>query len=224
MAIKRRDLCEKYRIGHAKVLLDFGISNITSNNNYWFDNPNMYCVVIKERGSDELLGGIRIQIADGKTELPVEKAISKMDSKIHQIVSKFLLNGGIGELNGLWVDNRLRGWGIGPYLVRAAISTTNQLKFKTMIGICGENTMSMFRQVGFVVDDSVGKNGSFPYPSDDLKAHVVGILDSENLHTALEPDKSIMINLRLNPVQIINESTGNNLSTIHYNLIYPELN
>ena len=213
-------LCNEYIKGHIKVLADYGISSITSNNTIWIENPNMYCIVVEDSSTKELLGGIRIQVADGVFPLPVEKAIGYMDNRICDVVKNHAYNGGISELNGLWVSNKLKGVGMGPYLVRAAISSSNQLNFITMIGICGENTLTMFKNVGFLIDHSLGKNGGFPYPSDDLTAHVVGILNAVTLESADVLDKSIMICLRECPILTREELNKNFVSEINYNLLF----
>lgn len=222
-AIDDVELCKEFIKGHVKVLADYGIASITSNNTVWLENPNMYCIVVEDDLTKELLGGIRIQIADGIFPLPVEKAIGYMDKKIYEIVKNYAYHGGISELNGLWVSNKLKGVGMGPYLVRAAISSSNQLNFITMIGICGENTLTMFKNVGFLIDNSLGKSGGFPYPSDDLTAHVVGILNAVTLESADVFDKNIMICLRNNPIINRIELNKNFESEINYNLIYKKV-
>lgn len=219
-AIDDVDLCNEYIKGHVKVLADYGISSITSNNRTWVENPHMYCIVVEDSITHELLGGIRIQIADGNTPLPVEKAVGYMDERIYSIVKKFAFSGGVGELNGLWVSNKLKGVGMGPYLVRAAISSASQLSFVTMIGICGENTLQMFKNVGFLIESSLGRNGGFPYPSEDLTAHVVGILNAVSLETASSFDKEIMTYLRENKVTNRLETNNIFFSDISYNLVY----
>lgn len=222
-AIDDVELCKEYIKGHIKVLTDYGITSITSNNSQWIENANMYCVVAFDSKTDELLGGIRIQIADGVLPLPVEKAIGYMDARIYDIVKNYAFNGGIGELSGLWVSNKLKGVGMGPYLVRAIISSSNQLNFITLIGICGENTLPMFKNVGFLIDYSLGKNGGFPYPTDDLTAHVVGILNAITLESAASFDKKIMTLLRENPVLDRVETNNQFISEISYNLIYEKV-
>jgi hypothetical protein len=219
-AIDEPELCEKYIEGHVKVLTDYGITSISSNNKLWLSNPYMYCLAVKNLETEELVGGIRIQIADGVSPLPVEKGIGHMDERIYNVVKKYAFDGGVGELNGLWVSNKLKGVGMGPYLVRAAIASATQLNFKTLIGICGENTMQMFKNVGFLVNESLGKMGGFPYPTNDLTAHVVGILDAITLQTAAEHDKKIMIFLRQNLLSERIEKNNNFTSNIEYNLIF----
>lgn len=218
-AIDSPKLCEEYINGHVKILTDFGIENITSNNNSWTLNPDVYCLgLISE--NNELLGGIRIQLANGIDPLPIEYAIGSMENKIYNLVNQYRLNGGVGELSGLWVNNKLKGLGIGVYLVRAAIASSNQLNFKTLIGICGDVTLTMFRNVGFGVDTSIGKHGTFYYPNSLLIAYAVGILDTVTLHKSTSYDKDIMLSLRDNlRIKRVEKDRGVDVK-IDYNLEY----
>lgn len=219
-AVDEPKLCNEYVKGHIKVLTDFGIDNITSNNETWTKNPNIYCLGLFNE-SVELLGGIRIQLANGINPLPIEDAIGYIDKRVCLLVENYALNGGIGELSGLWIDNRLRGLGMGWYMVRAAIASSSQLNFKTMIGICGDVTLNMFTSVGFVVDKSLGENGNFLYPNDELIAHVVGILNAITLESATKYDKEIMVSLRKNSLQKRIECDTGIKVEINYQLNYP---
>lgn len=216
-------LCEAYLQGHQKVLSDFGIENVTSGKPNWLNNPNMYCLMLRAMDSKELFGGIRVQIADGSFPLPVEDAISYVEPRIKNVVHQFALDGGVGELCGLWVNNELKGLGMGTYLVRAAIAAANQLKFRTMIGICAKYSLQMFMNVGFTIDRSLGKEGDFSYPNDRYVAHVVGILNALTLNTSHPHDKKIMLSLRNEPLQSRVESDTGKSVRIHYNLVYPKV-
>jgi hypothetical protein len=222
-AVDEPGLCMEYIDGHIKILTDFGVANITSNNNTWINNPNIYCIGLMDDNTNELLGGIRIQLADGINPLPIEGAIGYMDSKIYDLVEHYAQNGGIGELSGLWVDNKLRGLGMGPYLVRASITSSNQLNFKTLTGICAKYSFQMFNNVGFVIDKSFGLNGGFPYPNEEYITHVVGILNAITLKDARKYDKDIMFSLRENNVQKRIESDKGIEVNIAYSLTYPKV-
>jgi len=222
-AVDEPDLCDKYIVGHIKVLTDFGVTNITSNNNTWRFNPHVYCLGLINPKTQELLGGIRIQLADGVNPLPVEDAIGYMDNTVYDMVKSYANNGGVGELSGLWVDNKLKGLGMGPYLVRASIASSNQLNFKTMTGICAKYSLQMFNNVGFVIDYSFGSNGGFPYPNDKYITHVVGILNAISLRSAADYDKEIMFTLREEePHTRVENDKGIGVS-IYYNLKYPNV-
>ena len=222
-AIDEIELCKQYIEGHIKVLTDYGITNITSNNNTWIENKCIYCVVVEDNETKELVGGIRIQIADGISPLPVENAIGKIDAGIYNKVKFYALNGGVGELSGLWVSNKLKGVGMSTFLVRACVASSSQLNFQTMVGICAGYSLKMFKDVGFYIDDTLGNKGDFPYPNDNYIANVVGILNAATLETANEIDKIKMFELRNKPVQDRVETNGNIDSHIFYNIIYSNI-
>lgn len=217
-AINEPELCERFKEGHRNVLLDYGIANITTNTNEWNKNPNMYCIVAINNEDERLVGGIRIQISDEDNYLPVEAAIGKMDARIHNIVTNFRNNGGVGELCALWNAKSVAGIGISILLTRAGISVTNQLSIKTLMGICADYTLKMFQQVGFVVENNLGNNGEFPYPNPSYTARVLGIMNAASLETAAVYDKERMSALRENPIQSCLEKEKAEV-TVDYNLI-----
>jgi hypothetical protein len=221
-AIDDIETCQSYREGHVKVLMAYGITNITTNNDDWFYNPNIYGIVAEDPITHEVVGGIRMQISDDDHYLPVESAIGKMDPKIYSIVENFRNNGGVGELCGLWNAKSVAGVGISVLLTRAGISTTNQFECETLMGICAEYTLTMFRNVGFVVDNSLGLNGQFPYPNESYIARVLGIMNANTLSTANEYDKNRMQSLRKDPTQIIVEQGTKSTIEVEYKLIYPK--
>jgi hypothetical protein len=218
-AIDEFDTCLKYKEHHVNVLRDYGITNVTSSNDEWIQNPNMYCVIAETSNKNEMIGGIRVQVSDSNHLLPVETAIGKMDNRIFQLVHNYRVDGGVGELCGLWNAKKISGYGVSVLLVRAGISITNQLKFKTMIGICAEYSLKMFQNVGFIIDKSLGVHGDFPYPNDTYKANVVGILNAETLNSATNYDKERMDSLRSNPKQTFIEKGPKGEIVINYNLV-----
>lgn len=217
-AIDEYETCLKYKVEHVNVLKDYGITNVTSSKDEWISNPNMYCIVA-ENINNEMVGGIRVQVSDSLNLLPVETAIGVLDKRIHKIVEEYRNNGGVGELCGLWNSKKIAGFGISVLLVRAGISISNQLNFKTMVGICAEYSLKMFQNVGFIINKSLGNNGDFPYPNDSYKANVLGILNSETLSTAATFDKERMKSLRNNPTQYFVEEGPKEPLQVSYNLI-----
>ena len=222
-AISEPETCEEYIRGHRKVLQDYGIESITSNTNLWAHNPNMYCFIATDENGD-MVGGIRIQVADGIHNLPVEDAVGKMDPRIHNLIKMYAAKGGVGELCGLWNSNKVKGRGISVILVRAAISTINQLHFKTLSGICAGYSLRMFQNVGFVINHSLGDKGNFIYPNENYLAHVVGILNGKTLNTASSHDKERMMTLRELPIQRRIETGPKGDIIVNYNLIAKDVN
>jgi len=211
-AIDRPGLCERYLEGHVDVLKDYGITNVTTNNVEWMINPHVYCTVAIDSKTEELVGGVRIHVADGISQLPVEEAISKMDDSIHEKVKHYACNGGIGESCGLWISKKVKNVGISRYLMWASISSASQLNFNTMLGICAGYTLKLFGEIGFVIDKTLGDYGDFPYPNDNYIAHVIGILNTLTLETSNDRDKTIMFSLRKNQIQS-REETGRHVNT-----------
>ena len=217
-AIDDPELCKRYVEGHVQVLVSYGITNITSNNQDWMKWSTVYGV-IAETEDGTLVGGIRIQIADGVNKLPVERAIGHLDPNIHNIVKQYI-DDGVGELCALWNAKEVAGMGLSIMLVRAGISILNQIKCNTLMGICADYTLKMFKKVGFVVDTSLGQKGEFVYPNENYVARVLGILNAKDLSTAEEFDRLKMLALRENPVQKCIETGPNDVKVeIDYNLI-----
>lgn len=221
-AINDLDSCIKFVEEHRNVLKDYGITNITTNNESWMHNKNTYCIVAETIEEKKILGGIRIEISDENNLLPVELAIGKMDPAIHRIVKKFRESGGIGELCALWNARAVAGNGISMLLIRAGIAAASQLKLGTLIIICADYTLQMFQNAGFIVDHSLGLNGEFHYPSAKYTARVLGIMNAITLETAKAYDKLRIESLRENPLQRFIEKGTKNDITIDYQLVIPK--
>ncbi len=222
-AIDNPELCMEYLYGHKKVLIDHGIENVTTNNNLWLHNPHVYCVVARNLVSKELIGGVRIQVADGIHPLPVEEAIGEMDPKIHEKVDWYARNGGIGESCGLWISKSAKGVGVSRYLMRASVASASQIRFGTMLGICAGYTLKLFGEIGFVIDRELGDKGNFPYPNHKYIAHVIGILNAITIETANKEDKDVMLDFRERPIQNRIEKNKNITSEILYELLYDKI-
>lgn len=222
-AVDEIETCNEYVRGHVQVLKDFGIESITSNNFKWLQNPNMYCFIATDE-TGKMVGGIRIQVADGIFPLPVEEAVGKMDSHIYKLIQQYAIYGGVGELCGLWNSREVKGIGVSVILVRAAISAINQLKFNTLSGICAEYSLKMFQNVGFVINDTLGSNGTFIYPNENYIARVVGILDGGSLIAASDYDRERMISLREKPVQVRSETGPKGEFMVNYDLTVKNVN
>ncbi len=208
---------DEYIEGHRRVLEDYGITNITSYNKEWVKNPYTHGVIAIEDGV--MIGGIRVQVADGVHPLPLETAVGGIDSKVYDLVTTHRLHGGTGELCGLWNSKQVAGRGISILLVRAAIAIINQLRFRTLLGICAEYSLPMFTRVGFVIDRSLGDDGNFIYPTQEYLAKVVGILNAEDLATSFPFDKERMLALRKTPKGILREQGPKGDLEVEYDLI-----
>src|SRR6476659_5700300 len=106
--------CKLFAAGHARVLLDYGVTKVTSSSTDWFYNPSVYAMIAEIAETEEVVGGIRIHVADGKTPLPMEDAISIVDKRVYNLIRAYTPEG-TGELCGLWNSKTTSGMGIGSY-------------------------------------------------------------------------------------------------------------
>ncbi|MGN6618188.1 MAG: hypothetical protein ACTHJ5_13525 [Ilyomonas sp.] len=190
--------CERFILGHRKVLEIYGITMITSNKAAWVDHDNTYVILI-ESIDGKALGGARVQIADDTLQLPIEEAVGKLDPRIHEVVNEHKINK-TGELCGLWNSREIAGFGAGSiYLTRACIATAHNLKLTTLFGLAAPSTVRVASRAGFSIERSLGNNGYFNYPKIDLIATAMIVKDLKNLSTAHEIDKESIFSLVHNP-------------------------
>jgi hypothetical protein len=216
--------CQKFVEGHMKILRVFGITMITSASTYWFEDPNTYVIVAESTDDGRVLGGARLQVASEKFPLPIEAAVTELDSRIHQVVKDYSANGGTGELCGLWNSREIAGMGIGSvFLTRTGVCIAPQLKIKSIFGLCASYTVEMAQKAGFQVATFLGNNGTFYYPKDDLTATGVLIPDSYNLETADEHEQSEIFSLRARPKQIKKEMGRREEFDLLYDLEIPNI-
>ena len=128
-AVAEPETCEEYVKGHRRVLEDYGVTNVTSGIPAWLGNPNVFMVVAEDAATNMLYGGIRVQIADGILPLPIETAIGFMDPKVLDTINYYHMNGGVGELCGLWNSKAVAGQGSvccsqGPALLLSTSSNS----------------------------------------------------------------------------------------------------
>ena len=198
-AVDEEDSCYEFANGHKKVLEGFNLGNITTNNVSWAYNPNVYVVMAHDTESGDLLGGIRIQIADGVHSLPVEDAVSHFDPKIHDMVNHYALSGGTSELCGLWNSrSKAPNIGITINLVVAGMAICSQLPITSIFTIVASYTLKIARQMGYRIETSLGNNGEFIYPNSNYVARVLS-MNPITLEYAFVLYKEKIIALRKNP-------------------------
>ncbi len=216
-AIDSMESCQRYVEGHMKVLKIFGITMITSANIEWFLDPNTY-VIIVESEDKKVLGGARLQIAHRETDLPIESAVSHLDSRMTELIHHHIPEG-TGEICGLWNSREVAGMGVGSiFLTRVGVAIADFLNLKTLFALCAPVTVSNAIKAGFEVETSIGNNGTLYYPKDDLLATVVILRDVKNLPTADPMEKEKIFSMRQNPHQIVIENTPKGEVEIEFNL------
>lgn len=215
--------CEKFAEGHRQVLISYGINQVTSSNLEWLSNPEVYVILVESLTDNKILGGTRIHVANNIKPLPMEDALGKMDGKVHALVKKKSLQS-TGELCGLWTSRETSGKGISILLTEAGvaeagIALAQRLKLNSIFVLCAPWTVQMAKNAGFVIEDSVGDMGKFPYPKPDLLATLLVIYDLETLKAATPNERERIYDLRNNPKQIRIESGPKGDFEIEYDLV-----
>src|SRR5690554_893819 len=218
------EACEKFIIGHKKLLEIFGITKITSNREDWVDDYDSIVILVEDKETKIVYGGARLQVVSGKYPLPIENALGKYDNRIYEMVHRDHLDGGICELCGLWNSREVAGMGIGSYILsRVGASISVQLPVKSIFVLCAPITVRMGKRVGAVVEDTLGNEGLFYYPKDDLIATAMRLRDINDLSNADSSEQEKILSLRKNPHQFIMERGPKGTFEVEYNLKIPNL-
>ncbi|MBS1588462.1 MAG: hypothetical protein JST52_02495 [Bacteroidetes bacterium] len=218
-AIEDPEACERFIIGHRRVLEIFDIKMITSNKAVWVDHPNTYVILVESvEESPKVLAGGRIQIADDILPLPIEDAVGRVDKKIIDIVN-FHKQKITGEFCGLWNSREIAGYGIGSiFLGWCGAALARALGMDTLFALCAPATVRPSKQVGFEIERSLGDNGYFNYPKLNLIATAMIIPDVQVLSGAIDIVKSTVDSLMQNPIQTKTTEGPKGEITIEYDL------
>lgn len=210
-------LCAEFAREHLKVLEDFGITIVSSVDNSWSEDPNVYAIVA-EHAQLGFVGGIKIHIARSPEDsLPIVGSVGKLDPKVKDLVTRLSANG-VGEICGLWNAMRYAGRGVPHILGMAAVSMANQFNVMNMIGVLARYTLRYSLRLGLPVITEVGDKGWFVYPKPGFWGIVTGTTDAYSLDLARTDLRHRMISLRLRPEQRCIEDSGTHLLDIQYKL------
>ncbi len=224
-ATNNLDACKRFAQGHADVLKSYNIKKVTSSNTTWFDDSDVYIIMVENPSGDEIYGGARFHLKNNNFLLPIEEALGELDPKIFTLVSKHE-NYKTGEMCGMWNMREMSGTGLSVLLMRvgvakAAIFLADNLKLDSIFTLCAPWTVQMVKNVGFKAEKSLGNNGGFIYPTPDLIASVYVANDIKNLTTAQPIERENIFDLRKNPVQKKTENGPKGLIEVEYNLMMP---
>lgn len=201
-AVDEPKSCASFIEGHRKVLEIYGITMITSNKPLWTNHKNTYVVLVESKIDGRLFGGARLQIADEELMLPIEEAVGKVDTKIHDLVKQHSEKHLTAELCGLWNSREVAGYGIGSaHLTKAIIVLARKLNVKTLFALCAPATVRMGGRAGFVIERALGNDGFFNYPKLDLVATAMVIRDVNELSHATEDNQLFVKEFDKNPAQ-----------------------
>lgn len=199
-AINDREACIQFVEGHRRVLEIFGITQITSAKADWLLNPDVYVILVTDADTGKALGGGRVHKANRINALPIEDAVGYMDEKIYKMVDDYT-DVGTGEVAGVWNSFEIAGLGIGSiHLSTACVAYSQFIGITTLFGLAAPATYRNVLRGGFQVVRELGNDGKFYYPKDDMTATVMFNHDIIGLPLTLEPQRSIILEMRENIV------------------------
>ncbi len=219
-AIDQPDMCKKYIVGHTRVLEAVGVKKVTSADHSWASNPATFVVLVESDEEERVLGGARLQAVNGINALPLEDGAGYMDNKLYDYVKSFAPDG-VGEVCGLWNSAEVAAMGIGSiFLIRSALAISDQIGLHTMLALCSEYTTRIAGNYGFLVETSIGNNGTFYYPKEDRLATLVIQRDARGLANSSTLERERIMDLRKKPVQIAEElARKNKIIEMDYNVL-----
>ncbi len=208
----------EYHKSLEQVLLYYGITRVTSQSSDWFDDPDTWIIVVQSVQDGQILGGARMQRASANLPLPMEKAIAFKDTRIYDEVNKYI-DGGLGELCGLWNSRKVAGMGIGSiFLGISAISIATRINMGTVMCLCAPSTKANCLRTGFTINKNLGTTGEFIYPKENLVATALIMEDPINVPHAQEFERSRILKIRENPKIELEESTPKGEILLHFDL------
>jgi hypothetical protein len=193
--------CKKFADGHLNVLLEYGVTKVTTANLSWFHNPGVYVILIESEDGNETYGGERIHIANNHAKLPIEEAVSLVDDNIYNVTAQYKAVGVTGELCGLWNSKAIAGRGFSSLLTKLGVAMAKRLEMNSLFVLCAPYTVAMCQAAGFEIEESVGSRGTFNYPKIDLIATALLIKDLEHLPFAQDDFRSKIDEFASKPFQ-----------------------
>lgn len=213
-----RASCERFLLGHRRVLESHGVRNVKSSKDDWMDNPSAFVILVESPDETKIFGGARLHCADGHRPLPVEDAIAEFDLKIYEAVSQRATYG-TAELCGLWNSREVAGMGIGAFFAMiSGVVIAEQLGIRSIFALCSPYSVRFAQRVGCNILTNIGNNGTFYYPKIDLLATLVVMEDTQTMLSADPAARQRVFDLRRNPQQKVRETSP--LQSMEFDIDY----
>jgi hypothetical protein len=184
--------CERYLQCHLDLVRQFDMTSITSVGHDWFTNPNVYVMEMESLADGELLAGVRLQRADGRHDLPTERAGGP---GVRDFVKDRLATG-IGESCGAWVSRSLAKQGVLQLLGCTTFAVAEPLGVRLVLFSCGHYTLAAMHEIGCVLERSLGEEGTFTYPTPERTSYFMTVRDTHTCADATPEYRDLIFDLR----------------------------
>lgn len=191
--------CERHFNRHLEVLRRFDLTSLTSVDREWLTNPRVHVIEVEALEDGELLAGVRLHTADGRNDLPTERAFTR-GPEVRDFVRNLLADG-VAESCGAWVSRRLANLRVFQLLGCATFAVAAPLGVRSVMGSCGDYMTATLRKLGCVVERSLGDAGTFRYPAPDRTSCVWIVRDTHTMADATPEYRGLTFDLRERPRQ-----------------------
>lgn len=209
--------CQTFMVEHENVLKDLGVSSVVKYDDAWMNDPDTI-VFVAEHDDLGMVAGIRLQRAKPGQELPMEKALRKIEPRLINHLDH-LAEKGNAELGALWNAHRFAGNGVPHMLIAAAVATANQLELTTMVCFVAEYIAPYCSMTGFMAMEQFGAKGCYNYPLPEMRSYVMVVPDVRFLSHANPTERHRALSLRLRPNQERFEKPKRNQLEVTYELL-----
>lgn len=206
----------KFFDGHLAVLTEYGILNLNTSKPSWLTDPDVYVINIYDR-SEDVVGGIRVHLFLGNSEMPLVNALIELDPRIQTIFESSLPKG-TAEVCGLWSARRIFGKGLSPVVGMSAVVLVYLLGFDNFYCFSAPYTEKMIRSHGCIRLESIGNKGRFNYPTEEFVSVVLFNPSIAKLEYADQYIAERIRSLIANPDQIHDEPSPRGQIKIKFDL------
>ena len=93
------------------------------------------------------------------------------------------------------------------FLSRASVALVEQIGLNNLLALCAPYTVRPAKVFGYSVVEEIGNNGTFYYPKLDLLATFMVMKDAIGMPDAIDAERDKVLELRKNPLLIVQETT-----------------
>jgi hypothetical protein len=209
--------CRTFMIEHENVLKDLGVASVVKYDETWMSDPDTI-VFVAEHESLGMVAGIRLQRAKTGTQLPMERALNRIEPGLIDHLDTLAKHGN-AELGALWNAHRFAGNGLPHLLIAAAVSTANQANLTSVVCFVAEYIAPYCSMTGFQAIEQFGNKGCYNYPLPEMRSYVMVVPDTRSLSHANPIERHRALSLRLRPNQVRSEQPKRNELEVTYDLL-----
>ena len=194
--------------GHRAVLAAYGIKELKTFNRDWIGNPEVQVIAALSTKSGKVLGGARMYRAHVPSDLPLYQAVHDQDVNLGAFLEPFIQEGAY-EIGGLWNSLELAGMGVEAlFLVQAAVAALPMLNARHLFALTSPVTRRMQGSIGFHIEEGVGVEGSFTYPTPKLRANLARFTFPDHVESASPGVRDLLEKLWQEPTGFVHTVQG----------------